>query len=69
LPHEHEGRSPLRIIIHFSSALRHAAREPSAERNKPFFCLPGIYVSARATRLGNMPGYYQPSRWGGTGTL
>lgn len=29
---------------------------------KPFFCLPGIYASARATRVGNMPGYYQPSR-------
>jgi hypothetical protein len=27
-----------------------------------FFCLPGIYASARATRFDNMPGYYRPSR-------
>ena len=38
-----------------------AAREPSAERKGAFLYLPGIYASARAARLGDMPGYFRSS--------
>jgi hypothetical protein len=36
-----------------------AARWPAAARKESFLCLPGTYSSARATRLGTVPGYYQ----------
>jgi hypothetical protein len=39
-----------------------AARWPAAARNNCFSFLPGTCSSARATRLGTVPGYYQPSR-------
>jgi len=41
------------------AVLRASLRQSGGEL---FFCLPGIYGSARATRFDNMPGYYQPSR-------
>ena len=46
-----------------SAALRAGLRQSG----RAFLCLPGIYASARGARLGDMPGYYQSSRQGGTG--
>jgi hypothetical protein len=49
---------------YFVCASLRCARACGSEEEVFFLCLPGIYASARVAHLGDVPGYYHPSRQG-----